>query len=79
MIKVSYNVIGQEVQLVTHPAKSGSLRLLSSFGDHLKTLRDPSILFTDIGDQRILQHNWTRGTTGHTQPEVVVSDATFLS
>ena len=32
----------------------------------------------DIDDQVLLQSDWTRGTTGHTQPKIVVSDATFL-
>ena len=37
------------------------------------------ILSTDINDQRILQSDWARGTTGRTQPKVVVSGATFTS
>ena len=32
------------------------------------------ILSKDIDVQRILQSDSTRGTTGHTQPQVVVSD-----
>ena len=31
-----------------------------------------------IDDQRILQYNWMRAKTGHTQPKVVVLDDTFL-
>ena len=31
----------------------------------------------DIDDQRILEFNWTKGTLGHTQSRMVVSDATF--
>ena len=32
------------------------------------------IPFRDIVDKRTLQYDWTRGTTGHTQLKVVVSD-----
>ena len=31
----------------------------------------------DTDDQRTLESDWTRGTTGHTLPKLVVSDATF--
>ena len=31
----------------------------------------------DIVDQRILQSDWTRGSSGHIQSRVVASDATF--
>ena len=31
----------------------------------------------DIDDQRILQYDWTRHTTGHIQPKVVVSNPSF--
>ena len=31
----------------------------------------------DNGDQRILQSDWMRGTKGHTQPNLAVSDPTF--
>ena len=45
---------------------------------HAKNLRDCWISSRYINDQRILLSDWTSGTTGHTQPKVVVSDATFL-
>ena len=62
-----------------HPTNSSSLRCYF-FDDYLdaKNLRYWLIPFTDIDDQWILQSNWTRGITEHTQPKVVVSDATFL-
>ena len=36
------------------------------------------ILSKDIDDHRILQPDWTRGTTDYTQPKVVVPDANFV-
>ena len=36
------------------------------------------ILSRDIDDQKILQSDWIRGTTGHTRSKVVVLDNTFL-
>ena len=44
---------------------------------HAKKLRDQFVPFRDIVDQRILQSDWTRSTTGHIKPKVVVSDAVF--
>ena len=35
-------------------------------------------LSQDIDNQRILQSDWTRGTTYYTQPTVVASDATIM-
>ena len=32
----------------------------------------------DIDDQRIQESDWPKGTSDHTQPKVLVSDATFL-
>ena len=32
----------------------------------------------DNDDQRIMQSDWTRGTTGHSQLKAVVSDTTFV-
>ena len=53
--------------------------MLPSLHDYLlaKSLGDSLISFIDTDDQRILQPDWARGTTGHTQPKVVVSDVTF--
>ena len=42
-----------------------------------KNLRYPLIPSRDIDDQRLLQSDWTRGTTGYTQPKMIVRDATF--
>ena len=44
---------------------------------HTITLRCHLILSIDADDQRTLESHWTRDITGHTQPEVVVPDATF--
>ena len=44
---------------------------------HAENLRDPTIPSKDNDDQKILQLNWVKGTTGHTQPKQVVLDATF--
>ena len=66
--------------MATQPTKCASLRcyfplmIIST----QKNLRDRSIPFRNIDDQTILQSDWTRGTSGHTQPKVVVSEATFL-
>ena len=42
-----------------------------------KTLRHQLIPSRDIDDQRNLQFDWSRGTTGNTQPKVLVLDCTF--
>ena len=42
-----------------------------------KILRDRLIRSSYIDDQRILQSDWTRSTTGYTQQKVVVSNAAF--
>ena len=60
--------------------------MLRSLDDylHAKSLRNCWISSRDIDDQRILQSDWKRGTklylasSGHTQPNVVASEATFL-
>ena len=44
---------------------------------HVKNIRDRSIRSRNIDDQKILQSELKRGTTGHTQPKVVISDAAF--
>ena len=73
MIKESRYLIGQDVQAAT-------LNQKLYLGDKLHTNKlRYLILSRDIDDQRILQSGSTRGTTGHTQPNVVVSDAAFLS
>ena len=43
-----------------------------------KNLRDCWISFRYINDQRIMLSDWTRGTSGYTQPKLVISDATFF-
>ena len=60
--------------------------MLRSLDDylHAKNLRNCWISSRDIDDQRILQSDWKRGaklylaSSGHTQPNVVASEATFL-
>ena len=37
-----------------------------------------SIFSRDIDDQRMMKYDWTGSTTGHNQPKMVVSDATYL-
>ena len=51
--------------------------MLPFFNDYLyaKNLRYWLIPSTDIDDQRILECDWTWGTTGHIKSKVVVSDA----
>ena len=53
--------------------------MVSCLDDFLLTKKhyDGFIFSKDIDDQRILQSDWKRNTTGHTQPKVVVSDAAF--
>ena len=62
-----------------NPTKTGSLRCyvpLMTNSMH-ERLSYQWILSRVIDNQRILQSDWTRGTPGHTQPKVVVLDATF--
>ena len=59
--------------------KSGNLTcclLLIANSIH-KKLRYQLILSGEIHDQKVLQSDWMGGTTDHTQPKVLVSDATF--
>ena len=62
-----------------HPVGGRSLRccfpLMTNFMQ--KKLRDQLIFSREIDDRNILQYDWMRGITGHTQPKVVVSDGTF--
>ena len=53
--------------------------MLISFDDylHAEKLRHKLTLSQDIDDQRILQSDWTRCTSGHIQQKVVVLDPTF--
>ena len=44
---------------------------------HAINLKDRLAPSRDIDDQKILQSDCVRGTTGHSQPKVVVSDAIF--
>ena len=63
-----------------HPTKKGSLRCylpLMTNSMHKKNLRYQLILFRNISDQRSLQSDWAGGTTGHSQPKVVVSNCPF--
>ena len=51
--------------------------MLPSLGDnpHAKKQRYQLVLFFDIVDQRILQSDWTRNSTGYKQPKVIVPGA----
>ena len=53
--------------------------MLLSLDDYLHAinLKDQSIPSRDVDDQKSLRSDWVRGTTGHTQPKEVVSDAIF--
>ena len=44
---------------------------------HAKDLRYSLIPSRYIDDQRILQSDWAKSTTGQTQLKVVISDAAF--
>ena len=54
--------------------------MLHLLDDYLlaKNQRDCWISSRDIDDQRILQSDWMRDQTGHTQTKVVVSDTNFF-
>ena len=71
IIKESCNLTGWETQLVT-PDQSWKSQML------LKILRYHLILWRNNDGQRILQSDWSRSTSGHTQPKLVVSGDTFL-
>lgn len=43
----------------------------------VKNLTYRLILSRDIDNQQIMQYDWTRDTTRHTHPKVIVLDATF--
>ena len=53
--------------------------LLSPPDNHFqaKNLKYQLIPSRDIDDQRLMQSNWTKSTTGHTQPKVLLLDANF--
>ena len=44
---------------------------------HVKNLTYRLIPSRDFDNQQIMQYNWTRETTRHTHPKVIVSGATF--
>ena len=54
--------------------------MLTSLNDylHAKNRKQGLVLSSDIADQRILQSEWMRETTSHTQPKVIVPSTTFL-
>ena len=77
MVKKSWNLIGKRYPW-PHPSKSGSNR--STFPWWLsqwKKLRYQLTLSKNIDDQKVLESDWTRNTTSHTKPKVVVSDFPF--
>ena len=77
MIKESCNLIGQETQLTKLNQKWYS-HMLPFFDDCLhEKIRDQVIPYRDINDQRILQSDWMRDSTVHTQPKVQLTDYAF--
>ena len=80
MIKQSCKLIGQEPNW-SHPTKTGGLTCyipLISIRKKISTQRYHLLFLIDIDDQRILQSDWTRGTSGHDQRNVLVPDTTFV-
>ena len=77
MIKDSNNLTGSEAQLATADLNWQS-KMLSSLDDYIFVKkRRTLILSRHIDDHRILQSDWMKKTTDHTQPKVVVLDATL--
>ena len=74
MIKESCNLIGQNC---LHPMAISDA-IFSHDYLNVKHLRLHLIPSRDLDDKRILQSDWTRDTSCHTQLKVVVSDANFL-
>ena len=68
-IKESWNLI------VSKANKQTNKQTVLSF--HAKKHYDHLILFPDIDYQRILEPDWVKDTTGHTQPKEVILHATF--
>ena len=79
MINESWNPIRPEANLAT-PNQEGQTYILSSIDDYLLAEIQGHRLGVscDTADQRVLHFDWTRDTTGHTQPKVVVSGTTFI-
>ena len=78
IIKESCNLTRWEAQVATIKQNRQSHMLPSLDGYlHAKHLRVPLIPSRDINNQKILQSNWMRGTTSHTQSKEVAPDATF--
>ena len=67
MMKEKNNLIGREARLVT-PNRKWLFQKLPSLHEyiHAQKLRYQSTLSHNIDDQRILQYDMRRGTTGHT-------------
>ena len=79
IIKEFCNLVGPEAHLATPNQKKQSQVLVSLWWlSSCKTLRYQLTLSWDIKDQRILQSDWMRGTSDHTQSKAVVSDAFAL-
>ena len=76
LAKENWQLIKQEGhQVMCH--KSHSLRCYLHLTITQKNLWYQLILSTDIDYQKILKSDWTQERTGQTQPQVVVTDATF--
>ena len=73
MIKESRYLIGQEAQLAAPNQELFSDATFPWWLIPCKKVIHKLIFSQDIVDQRILQSDWTRGTTGYTQPNSSVS------
>ena len=77
MIKDSNNLTGWEAQLATADLNWQS-KMLSSLDDYILVKKRRTLtLSRHIDDHRILQSDWMKKTTDHTQPKVVALDATL--
>ena len=82
MIKESWDLTEWEAHLATTNQSWQTLVLPSLQGYQIYSKSAANLRYwllpcRVIGDQKIMQSNWRRGTTGHTQTKVVVSDANF--
>ena len=73
----SWNPTGWNTKCATAYQKKYFTCYLSLMIIHVKSLKDQLILSRDIDNQRIWQSDWMGVTTGRTQPNAEVSQATF--
>ena len=60
------------------PKQMWKSKMLLLFDYYLQATNLRLIPSRNIEDQRVLQSDWTRDTTGHTQLKVVISDTAFI-